>query len=178
MKKLWIVLAAALLVGSTSYAEGGGIAPIPGISPETVTAHESTFQERMELAVQNKRAAQAETKIKDETPLTSNSLRMFSGLALCVGLFLIGAWFFRRASGRGNTVNLKSMRIIERMSVTSKTSLLLIEVEGRRVMVSAGPDKVSFFAPEAEVSDSDRAEAFTLKEELIELCEEQARFSA
>ncbi len=174
MKKLLLVLALSTLIGASAKAESSDITP--AIS---APARQLSFQERMESAVQAKREGQSQKKnIPEESPLSSNAVRMIAGLALCVGVFLIGAWLVRRTSGKVKPMNTRSMRVVERMPVTSKTSLMLIEVEGRRVMIAAGPDKVSFFAPESGMADTYSSDALTLKEELIELCEEQARFSA
>ena len=174
MKKLLIVLLVSALVGASASAESGDIGPA-SVAP----AAQPSFQERMESAVQAKRAGQSQQKsITAESPLSSNAGRMVAGLAMCVGVFLIGAWLVRRASGKIKPTNTRSLRVVERMPITSKTSLMLVEVDGRRVMISAGPDKVSFFAPESGMADTYNSDALTLKEELIELCEEQARFSA
>ena len=173
MKKLLIVLALSVLIGSSAKAEGSDT------TSTSAPVRQLSFQERMESAVQAKRDGQNQQKnIPEESPLSSNGVRMIAGLALCVGVFLIGAWLVRRASGKIKPMNTRSMRVVERMPVTSKTALMLIEVDGRRVMLAAGPDKVSFYAPESGLADTYNSDALMLKEELIELCEEQARFSA
>lgn len=172
MKKVMITLALFAFFGASAQAESSDM------SVASAKTHQLTFQERMESAVQAKRATQIEQKIPDQSPTSASAVRMIAGLALCVGVLLIGAWLVRRASGRIKPSNTRNMRIIERMPVTPKTSLMLIEIDGRRVMIAAGPEKVSFFAPESGMADTYNSDALTLKEELIELCEEQARFSA
>lgn len=73
----------------------------------------------------------------------SNSLRMLQGLGLCVGLFLVGVAIARRINPRLRVVNEQRLSVRSRIPLTSKTQLILAEIDGREVLVAVGQENVA-----------------------------------
>lgn len=76
--------------------------------------------------------------------LGRSGLRMFEGLCLIVGGLLIVSYLLKRFAPRRVCGTGRRMKIIERMPVSAKSALLLLEVDSRKFMVAVGPDKVNF----------------------------------
>lgn len=93
----------------------------------------------------------------------SLAISAVKGLLLCLGVFLIGTWLVKGFGGKGVIAGSRKMRIIERLPVAARTALLLIEVEGRKVLVAVGPDRVSF-------DPAGRGAAEGFDQELSEVC--------
>jgi flagellar biogenesis protein FliO len=81
-------------------------------------------------------------------------LRMLEGLALCTALFFIGMGAYRKISGDRPMPRGRRLRLVERMAVAPKTSLVLATVDGKEVLLAVG-DKVSFMrlSPEDQYVD-------------------------
>jgi flagellar biogenesis protein FliO len=87
----------------------------------------------------------------DSGGLAGTGFKMFQGLALCVGLLLIGMHFFKKLDARNRVRSPgRRMRIIERISVAAKTTLVLAEVDGKKILMAVGNDKVSFHPSPAQ----------------------------
>ena len=73
---------------------------------------------------------------------------MLQGLAFCVGIFLIGSWIFKRYAPRRFVASAsgRRMKIVERLAVTSRSSIALIEVDGREVLVSLGSESTQMLS--------------------------------
>lgn len=101
----------------------------------------------------------------------SNSMalifRMVQGLGICVGVFLIFVHFMKRRQNRLQGRGLDHIRIIERKALTSKTQIILAQVEGQKVLLSVGSERVSpiDFAPSLSLSPQFTRE--TSEEEIL-----------
>ena len=96
--------------------------------------------------------------------------RMFQGLAFALAVFCAGIYLtkkFRRITP--NTM--RKLRIIERCPLTSKNMLVLVEVEGRKLVVGLGSDNMTFFCAEQRPQ-------FDLTEIKEEVCEESIRLAS
>jgi len=69
--------------------------------------------------------------------------RMFQGLGLCLGGFLVGMYLYRRATGVKSGPHRRRMQVLERVPLAGKTALVLAEVDGRAVLLAVGPDRVT-----------------------------------
>ena len=75
---------------------------------------------------------------------TSSGLKVVQALALCIGVLLVGAWFFRRYWGSGVQYAGRRLKIREKLSVSPRTALVLVEVDGRPLVLALGSEKVTF----------------------------------
>ena len=103
---------------------------------------------------------------------TGAGLRMAEGLAFCLGLLMLGVYALKKGKLKGIVHGSKAIRVIERSAVTQRTSLLLVEVQGRKVLLSVGSDRVSFHS----MSDSDSDLEFD--DSLENVCRVERKMSA
>ena len=79
--------------------------------------------------------------------------KMFQGLALCLGVFLVGAGIAKRFLKVQHKAGSKRMKICERMPLTAKTSVFLVEVDGATQMIAVGSERVSSLEVRKKVSN-------------------------
>lgn len=92
-----------------------------------------------------------------EVSLGGTAFKMFSALGLTVGVLLIGVYFYRRYSGAPAVVRARRIRIVERVSISAKTALVLVEFDGRPMILSVGADNVTAVEPQvSEIGDVER----------------------
>lgn len=104
------------------------------------------FADKEQAAASGKPAAAWSTE-SDSSTLAGTGFKMIQGLGLCVGVLLIGVHFFKKYNPQNNPrAPGRSMRIIEKMAVAPKTSLVLATVEGRKILFAVGNERVSFFS--------------------------------
>jgi flagellar biogenesis protein FliO len=82
----------------------------------------------------------AETGEPDKQP---GAMRMVQGLGLCIGLFLVGVAIAKRINPKLAVVNEQRMCVRSRLPLTSKTQLVLAEVDGQEVLIAVGQEHVS-----------------------------------
>ena len=80
----------------------------------------------------------------ESSSLESSGIKMLQGLALCGGVLCLGAWAYKKYVLKTPAVASRKMRIIERLPLSPKATLVLIEVEGIKKIVAMGSDPVSF----------------------------------
>ncbi len=90
--------------------------------------------------------------LSSEGPVETSGVKMVKGLAFCVGVFMIGIAVTQRMRSRAPRACGSGMRIIERLPLTQKTALLLIEHDGKQIMLAVGSEHVTFqpSAPSAQ----------------------------
>jgi flagellar biogenesis protein FliO len=77
-----------------------------------------------------------------ETPSSGNSLfRMFGGLLFCLGVFGAGIHISRKYGFAQPKGSKRRMKVIEKMQLTQKSSLLLVSCDGRELLLTVGPDQ-------------------------------------
>jgi flagellar biogenesis protein FliO len=72
---------------------------------------------------------------------------MIGGLFLCFGLFGAGVHLYRRYVIPRATSDKRRLQIIERLPLTSKSSLLLVKLDGKEFMLSTGSEATRLIAP-------------------------------
>jgi len=79
---------------------------------------------------------------------SSPLVKMLQGLAFCVGIFLIGSWAFRRFAPKRFVASPsgRRMKIVERLAISNRASLALVEIDGREVLVSLGSEGAQMLA--------------------------------
>ena len=99
-----------------------------------------------EMRAQNSEVWRTET----EGSVAGAGIRMIQALALCVGVLLIGLHLFKKYNkNQGRLAGGRRMRVIERLPISAKTSVIMLEVEGRSIIVSVGPEHVSQIGAES-----------------------------
>lgn len=93
-----------------------------------------------------------------EQPSESLLSRMLQGLMLCLGVFFIGTAVAKRFRKSPGGIGEKQMKILERLPLTAKSSLIYIEVNGCRYLVSCGSEQVSM-VQESESVEMNHSEA-------------------
>ena len=129
-------------------------------APEIVMAEEtpaevavSTTTTRLERINNLVNQREELAKSKRESPLdldegrvpesSSMGLRVLEALALCVGVLFAGLGLYRKFTGDRPVAKGRRMRVVERVMVAPKTSLVLARVDGKEIVLAIG-DKVSF----------------------------------
>lgn len=91
------------------------------------------------VAVQARAAGFATTA----SPVTGTEvLRMLLGLGAVLALLLLVAWFFRRLVGNGIRRMGGQLRVISSLNVGNRARILLVDVEGVRLLLGSGPQRV------------------------------------
>lgn len=71
-------------------------------------------------------------------------VRMLQGLAMCLGLFLISVWAYKKYALKGKVqVPAGRMRVVDRIAINSKASLALVKVDGRDFVIAIGSEHLS-----------------------------------
>ena len=77
---------------------------------------------------------------------SSSLLSMLKGLAICIALLLLVVWVLKKLKSPIVTGHGRSLKIIERLPVSAKSSILLIEVNNKRVLIGVGSEPVSLIS--------------------------------
>lgn len=92
-----------------------------------------------------------------EVSMGGAAFKMVSALGLTIGALLIGMHLYRRFSGVPVPARPRRMRIVERLPIGAKTALVLVEFDGRPMILSVGADNVTAVEPQvSEMSDVER----------------------
>ena len=134
-----------LLLGAYLLVPLSGVADTLGEVPEAAALR----MQRINSIVSEREAQRSEAREGVATtaaPVVEGGsglvVRMLEGLVLCAGLFFIGVGVYRRLGGERAMPRGRRMRVVERMMVAPKTSLVLANVDGREVLLAVG-EKVS-----------------------------------
>lgn len=151
-------------------------APVLAVAEEGVLSPE---EHKMEASVRkiksslssgsNSVSSAMQSQAVSEPPDASGSfVLMMKGLGFCLGVLFIGTAIAKRfraggmTQGRGH----QSMRIIDRIPVSPKSALLLVDVEGERVLVAVGNEQVVISRPPVSQKHTDVSEEVCLEEQL------------
>lgn len=69
--------------------------------------------------------------------------RLFSGLLICLGVFCCGIYLAKRRGLIKHTGE-RRVSILERIPLTARTSLVLLEKDGKEILLSVGSEQVSY----------------------------------
>ncbi len=92
-----------------------------------------------------------------EVSVGGTAVKMFTGLGVTIGALLIGLHLYRRFSGAQAPARSRRLRVMERLPISGKTALVLVEFDGRPMILSVGSDRVTTVEPQvSELSDVER----------------------
>lgn len=69
-------------------------------------------------------------------------LRVVLGLGAVLALLLAGLWVFKRLGGKTLRVSRGQIRVLSSLSVGNRARLLLVDVQGTRLLLGAAPQRV------------------------------------
>ena len=179
MKLFSCLLTILLITSDLAYANPLIIDPLPPTAEAEKDAATLKGQAVKALlpAIKDIKKNQNNTGLS-EAAADSNSVstagmifKMVQALGICIGVFLIGVHIFKRYKRTPQKSISRHIRIIERSALTAKTDLVLAQVEGQKVLLSVGSDRVSaldFGHPLQLAQDLVDSESEGLQEE--ELC--------
>jgi len=159
----------------TEQAKEGEHSGIAQIKRSLLEARSPSVEQKAEF--QNWRS-EAEVDMKEK------SFSVFKGLILCLGVFSIIVYFMKRMN-RGHIGGSESrIKVIEKIQVASKTSLILVELDGKPMLMSLGNDRVSVLNsgnPPVNIAVNEQKAEKQLdkfSESLESVCEEDIHLSA
>ncbi|MDC0358692.1 flagellar biosynthetic protein FliO [Oligoflexia bacterium] len=153
----------------------------PAVSPKMEKTKLLLTQRQEEEATKQQSAGLESWRSDTSQPQFKGSgFRMLQGLAICVGVFLVGVYFIKRFGKQKNYYPDKHLNILERMPLTQKTALLLVEVNGENVLLSVGSDRVNFLKTQDAVAKVESKEQVKDKfdKSLDVICKEELKLSA
>ena len=68
---------------------------------------------------------------------------MLQGLGLSLGVFFIAVYFLKRYKMPGQGTARRKLRVIERLPISSKTAVMLVEVGGQEIFLTVGSEHVT-----------------------------------
>lgn len=81
-------------------------------------------------------------KTQPDAEIGGSFLRMFQALGLCIAVLLIGLHFYKKFHPQAPKQFGKSMRVVERLPIGPKSSLVLAEVNGQRIVLAVGSENI------------------------------------
>ena len=111
-----------------------------------------------------------EESVTEPESLVGTAGKMFKGLALCLGVLLVGLAIYKRVRPQ-HFAKESRMKVRDRLSLTPKTSLLIVEVDGKEQLIAVGVDAVTALNNLEESRVSSRLE-------VKELCPTDIKLSA
>lgn len=72
---------------------------------------------------------------------------MVGGLFLCVGLFGFGIHLYKRYLLPRSLGSDRRLKVVERLQLTQKSSLLLVTLDGKEFLVSTGAEQSRLITP-------------------------------
>ncbi len=100
-----------------------------------------------ELGIAGSRRTTSDWRLAPDQNAGSTFLTMAQGLAVCLAVLAAGVYVYRRLNPQAVATTKRRMRVRERLALTSKAQLLLVDIDGREVVVAVGSDHVSLHDP-------------------------------
>ncbi|MCB0337285.1 MAG: FliO/MopB family protein, partial [Bdellovibrionales bacterium] len=123
----------------------GEDAAVPSERSQEISASLARLKGSLELSDKNRNPLShedSEVSSTEEQTMGSLALKMGKGLVLCVGVLLIGLSIAKRMRPDRFTQESR-VRIRERVALTPKVSLLIVEIDGKEQLLTVGSDQVS-----------------------------------
>jgi len=96
-------------------------------------------------------------KTAPEVTIGQSAMRMAQGLAACLALLAFGVVGYRRFHSGKGPIAQRRMRVAERLPISGKTALYIVEVDGFEYLTSVGSEQVHL-QPIAQHPDLKREE--------------------
>ena len=90
----------------------------------------------------------------DSASVTASCLRMVGALFFCLGVFAGGIHLYRRVATKAGVVSKRRMVVRERLAISSKSSLVLVSLDGKEFVVASGAENVTLVPTNVITSNS------------------------
>lgn len=117
------------------------------------------------------KATQAVTPPQDQFDARNSVLRMIGGLFLCLGCFGGGLHMYKRFVVPRSKSDKRRLQIVERLPLSSKSSLLLVRLDGKEFMLSTGAEAARLISPPRSTEE-------LFDESLITACDDVGEVNA
>ncbi len=134
-RKLCLVLIVLLLPFTAAADEGAAAAE--------VAAPKSKLERTRDIIQQKAHASKESASPAERPDPVSSWPKMVQGLLLCLGLFSVFVYFMKKGKGLSPSQSSSRMRIVERMAISSKASVALIEVDDQQLLVALSGDRIT-----------------------------------
>lgn len=111
--------------------------------PALILSNVAVAQSTSSSAASNPQALSTTVAPIPPLDFSASLFSMVKGLAICVALLLTVVWLLKKFKAPLVTGQGRAMRIVERLPVTTKSSLLLVEVNSKKVLIGVGSDPIS-----------------------------------
>lgn len=170
-----LVLAICLMYQTTALAEG-----------ESTPVLDSKI-EQTRILMEKNQSNQAVSNFpgflkldkQDQNQGSSFGVRLLQGLALCLGTFFVLLHFLKGGKFKRGNKETRRIKVIEKVPLTTKSSLFLVEVDGETRLLSVGAEHTSFI-PLNKASDEnlESFEEHHNNQELNLICREDLQRTA
>ena len=125
---LWILLALIFVMAATAET-------VTASNPETITteAEETDFQKRI-------REEQQQLLAKDVPQMDNMAEQVAKGLVFCLAIFFLGVSIMKR---RNKSDAKSDIQIVSRQALSSKSALIVVEIEGKRLLLAESTEQLS-----------------------------------
>jgi flagellar biogenesis protein FliO len=79
----------------------------------------------------------------DSGSVTASCLRMVGALFFCLGVFAGGVHLYRKFGTKSGASSKRRMMVRERLSLSSKSALILVSLDGKEFIVASGSEHVT-----------------------------------
>lgn len=108
---------------------------------DTTSEPASKLQLAREIMLQNASSPALNTTPVDSTMQGGKALQ---GLGLCLGIFFVGLFFLKRYGFIQRQTHSKRLKVLERLPISAKASVVLVDCDGKKMLLGVGSEKVSF----------------------------------
>jgi flagellar biosynthetic protein FliO len=85
--------------------------------------------------------------------LGASVLAMFKGLAICILILMLGVWLLKKFKSPLISPSIRKLKVIDRLPLTARSSLVLVQVNQKQVLVGVSADRINLISDFVE-SDS------------------------
>lgn len=83
-------------------------------------------------------------KVTTEEAPSSKLMRLVQGLGICLSIFFVGIYLYKRyVMPVHNSSGIKQLKVLERLAVTPKTQLVLVQLGAETRLLSVGTEQVT-----------------------------------
>ncbi len=132
-----IIISLFLFSAASAFADDRSMSDTKRISEKL----ERTRQLREETPVPTEASSAA--KAVQDSEITSSGMRMVQSLGLLVAMVLIGAWAYRKFVLKETVQVSRKIKLIEKIPLSPRASLMLAEIDGTTVLVGLAADAIT-----------------------------------
>ena len=138
MRSLRLLFLLILLVTALSARAGAEIqADSRSVQNSRQTVIDHLKQSGLGLPDKEDKGALGRWGMSSQPALESSGFKLFWALGLCLGVLLVGLYFVKRYLPGAVVPHTRRLRVVDRLSLSPKTSLVMVDVEGQKLLLTA-----------------------------------------